>query len=114
MQHAQSITSLIDLALHRICPIFFDLPIALGFTMHLFNAYVTFIILVTIVIYTYLSIRLTKRVRPKRETYLEKDCDRFQTITESFGNWDAISYFNRVQYEESRFRNASKIRADAM
>ena len=113
MQHAQSVTNLIDLAVHRICPMLFDLPIALGFTMRLFNAYAAFIILVTIVIYTYLSIRLTKWVRPKRETYLEKDRDRFQTLTESFGNWDTISYSNRIQYEEARFRNASKIRAGA-
>jgi len=42
--------------------------------------------------------------------YLSQDSTK---TTESIGNWDTISYFNRGQYEEARFHNANKIRAGA-
>jgi ABC-type transport system involved in Fe-S cluster assembly fused permease/ATPase subunit len=108
MQQAQSLTDLIDMALFSIAPVCFDLVIALGFTTYLFNAYAAFILVVAGVIYVYLGIWFTEWIRTKRQVYRNKDREQFKTLTRSIGNWETVSYFNRGQYEESRFKNSNK------
>lgn len=108
MQQANSLTDLIDLAIFEIGPVFFDLIIAMGYVTYLFNAYAAFILVVAGVVYTYLGIRMTEWIRPKRQKYRDNDREQFKTLHKSVGNWETVSYFNRGVYEEGRFQNANK------
>ena len=114
MQQGQSLTDLIDLALFSVAPVCFDLVIALGFVTYLFNAYAAFILVVAGVVYIYLGIWSTEWIRSKRQVYLNKDRNQFKTLTRSIGNWETVSYFNRGQHEESRFKDTNKacVKAD--
>src|SRR5262249_11557874 len=108
MQQAQSLTDLIDLAIFSIAPVCFDLVIAIGFITYLFNAYTAFILVIACVVYVYLVIWFTEWIRSKRQIYRNKDREQFKTLTRSIGNWETVSYFNRGQYEESRFQRTNK------
>jgi len=108
MQQAQSLTDLIDQVIFSIAPVCFDLIIAIGFTTYLFNAYTAFILVVAGVVYVYLGIWFTEWIRSKRQIYRNKDREQFKTLTRSIGNWETVSYFNRGQYEESRFKRKNQ------
>lgn len=108
MQQGQSMTDLIELAIFEIGPVFFDLIIAMGYVTFLFNAYAAFILVVAGVVYTYMGIRMTEWIRPKRQTYRDNDREQFKTLHKSVGNWETVSYFNRSMYEEGRYKTATK------
>ena len=108
MQQGQSLTDLIDLAFFEIGPVFFDLIIAMGYVTYLFNAYAAFILVVAGVVYTYMGIRMTEWIRPKRQKYRDSDREQFKTLHKSVGNWETVSYFNRGGYEEGRYNVANK------
>ena len=113
MEQAQSLTDLLELVLIEISPVMIDLIVAMAFITHLFDAYVGFVVVVVGVAYTWLGIKLTSWVRPKRQLHREKDRAENKTIFESVSNWQTVAYFNRSPFERTRYGTAVKEAVDA-
>ncbi|TLD37394.1 putative ABC transporter [Venturia nashicola] len=104
VEQAESLNDLLELVCFRIGPVFLDMFIALGYITHLFDAYIAFVVVVVGVIYTWMGISLTQRIRERRRLYVEKSRHENRTLYESVANWQSVSYFNRVPYEQVKYK----------
>ncbi|KAE9969959.1 hypothetical protein BLS_005139 [Venturia inaequalis] len=104
VEQAESLNDLLELVCFQVGPVFLDMFIALGYITHLFDAYIAFVVVVVGVIYTWMGISLTKRIREKRRLYVEKDRHENRTLYESVANWQSVSYFNRVPHEQVKYK----------
>lgn len=104
VEQAESLNDLLELVCFQVGPVFLDMFIALGYITHLFDAYIAFVVVVVGVIYTWMGIALTQRIREKRRVYVEKDRHENRTLYESVANWQSVSYFNRVPHEQVKYK----------
>lgn len=104
VEQAESLNDLLELVCFQVGPVFLDMFVALGYITHLFDAYIAFVVVVVGVIYTWMGITLTQRIREKRRLYVEKDRHENRTLYESVANWQSVSYFNRVPHEQVKYK----------
>ncbi|ORY03739.1 hypothetical protein BCR34DRAFT_605114 [Clohesyomyces aquaticus] len=108
VDQASSLNQLIELVLFDVCPVLIDLVVAMWYVTHLFDSYMAFIILFMGVVYIWLGIYFTTLSQPARRSYMEKQRGETKTVYESISNWQTVSYFNRVPYEQDRYGGAVK------
>ncbi|QDS75579.1 hypothetical protein FKW77_006058 [Venturia effusa] len=104
VEQAESLNDLLELGCFQVGPVFLDMFVALGYITHLFDAYIAFVVVVVGVVYTWLGITLTQKIREKRRVYVEKDRHENRALYESVANWQSVSYFNRVPYEQVKYK----------
>ena len=108
MEQAQSLCDLLELVLFDIAPVIVDLFIALIYVSTLFSAYLSLLLIITAVTFTWLGFLLTDWQRPKRKVYNKTDRIKHKTMIEAVSNWQTVSYFNCKEYERNRYNNSVK------
>ncbi|UPX20386.1 uncharacterized protein EKO05_0010619 [Ascochyta rabiei] len=103
VEQASSLNSLVEMVLFDISPILLDLVVAMYYVTHLFDAYMAFIILFMGAAYTCIGWYFTTLSQPKRRDYVEKQRTESSTVNETVHNWQTVAYFNRLDYEHSRY-----------
>lgn len=103
VEQASSLNSLVEMVLFDISPILLDLVVAMWYVTHLFDAYMAFIILFMGFAYTCIGWYFTTLSQPKRRDYVEKQRTESSTVNETVHNWQTVAYFNRLNYEHSRY-----------
>lgn len=103
VEQASSLNSLVEMVLFDISPILLDLVVAMYYVTHLFDAYMAFIILFMGAAYTCIGWYFTTLSQPKRRDYVEKQRTESSTVNETVHNWQTVAYFNRLNYEHSRY-----------
>jgi ABC-type transport system involved in Fe-S cluster assembly fused permease/ATPase subunit len=109
IEQASSLNTLLDLILFDIAPILVDLVVAMYYVTHLFDAYMTIIILSIGMAYVWLGFIFTTITQPRRRETSEKERVESATVNETVHNWQTVAYFNREIYEAKRY--LEKIRA---
>ena len=103
VEQASSLNSLVEMVLFDISPILLDLVVAMWYVTHLFDAYMAFIILFMGFAYTCIGWYFTTLSQPKRRDYVEKQRTESSTVNETVHNWQTVAYFNRLDFEHSRY-----------
>jgi ABC-type transport system involved in Fe-S cluster assembly fused permease/ATPase subunit len=103
---ADSLNDLLETVFFQIMPILLDVVIAFAYISFLFNGAMAMVFIMVGTMFIWTSITTTTRVRPKRRVYTEKSRAESKTMYECVSNWPTISYFNRVPYEENRYKQA--------
>lgn len=106
VEQAQSLNTLIETVLFEICPVLLDLIVAMWYVTHLFDIYMSFIILAMGMTYVWLGVTFVSWTQPKRRSYVDKARAENKTVYESISNWPTVSYFNRAPYERDRYKTA--------
>jgi ABC-type transport system involved in Fe-S cluster assembly fused permease/ATPase subunit len=106
VDQAQSLNTLIETVLFDICPVLLDLVVAMWYVTHLFDIYMSFIILAMGMTYIWLGVTFVSWTQPKRRSYVDKSRAENKTVYESISNWQTVSYFNRAPYERDRYKTA--------
>lgn len=102
----QSIRHLMSAVLFQVVPMLVDLVLAISVLYYLFDAYMALIIAAVVVTFLWSAGKILSRQtenRRERNTNLQKEHD---ILCEATGNWETVSYFNRVPYEKSRYFSA--------
>jgi ABC-type transport system involved in Fe-S cluster assembly fused permease/ATPase subunit len=107
VEQANALNELFETAVDN-GPVFIDLAIALWYVSHLFDVYVSFLILTLTIAYVWSGAHLTEWTRPPRRVYVKKSRNEHKTIYESISNWQTVTYFNRGRYERDRYKEAIK------
>ncbi|KAF2745287.1 P-loop containing nucleoside triphosphate hydrolase protein [Sporormia fimetaria CBS 119925] len=103
VNQAGSLNELAELALFNAAPVILDIIIAVWYVSHLFDIYMSYIILFVGSVYIWTSTAVTNRNREGRRIYADRRRAEFSIQTETLQNWQTIFYFNREAHEVKRY-----------
>ncbi|KZF19752.1 hypothetical protein L228DRAFT_40172 [Xylona heveae TC161] len=106
IDQGRGVTDLLETVFFQILPMFADLVIACGYFYYLFDIYMTLIVAFVIVLYLWSTARLSARINRIRRSLIKKLIHEWEVRHESMGNWQTVSYFNRIPHEENRYAQA--------
>ncbi|KAI2292704.1 hypothetical protein LOZ03_002622 [Ophidiomyces ophidiicola] len=89
-----------------VIPTIVDLALAVSILYYLFDAYMALVTAAVTVMFLWTSGQVVDRQKRKRKSYVETRSKEFTILCESTDNWKTVSYFNRIPYENSRYRSA--------
>ncbi|EAS32543.3 vacuolar ABC heavy metal transporter [Coccidioides immitis RS] len=99
-------------AVNHICfiliPTIVDLALAVSILYYLFDAYMALITATVTVMFLWTSGKIIDRQKNKQRDWIDKRMKEFSILCESTANWKTVAYFNRVPYEELRYRSSVK------
>jgi ABC-type transport system involved in Fe-S cluster assembly fused permease/ATPase subunit len=102
---ANSLNELVEYVLDT-TPVFIDLIVAMWYVTHLFDIYLAFVVIMFGIIYVWSGVALTTWSSKKRRSYVEKSRNENKTVYECVSNWPTVTYFNRSDFERSRYGEA--------
>jgi ABC-type transport system involved in Fe-S cluster assembly fused permease/ATPase subunit len=102
VQQANSLNELLEYVLDT-APVFLDLIIAMWYVTHLFDIYLAFVVVMFGIVYVWSGITLTTWSQKPRRAYVEKSRNESKTVYESVSNWPTVTYFNRYEFERTRY-----------
>lgn len=102
----QSIKDVVNNICFNVFPLMVDLVIAVSVLYYIFDAYMALIVGAVSVTFVYVSGKIVSKQREKRKELIETRTQEFTILCESTANWQTVSYFNRVPYEQTRYRSA--------
>ncbi|ERF75567.1 hypothetical protein EPUS_09163 [Endocarpon pusillum Z07020] len=90
-------------------PMSADLCIAVAVLGWLFGAYMSFIVAVASVLYLWATAKTIPLKTRCQRNLINAWESEYSQMTESSLNWTTVSYFNRIGYEQNRYKDAIKI-----
>lgn len=106
VSRGESLTDLVQTICFEMVPMAADLAIAVSVFWWLFDAYMAFIVALASVLFLW-STAKTMPLRTKRQRdYIKAWEDEYAQMTESSLNWSNVCYFNRIGYEQNRYKEA--------
>ncbi|KAL9610440.1 MAG: hypothetical protein Q9167_004865 [Letrouitia subvulpina] len=106
IEQGTSINELLELILLHIGPMLIDLIVAFGYLHYLFGPYMTLLAAVTSVSLIWAILFLNNKQSYPRYRYMETARKESQYMYDSVGGWSTVSYFNRIPYEQDRYKTA--------
>jgi ABC-type transport system involved in Fe-S cluster assembly fused permease/ATPase subunit len=102
----ESLSDLVHTIGFEMIPMAADLVIAVSVFWWLFDAYMAFIVALSSVLFLWATSK-TIPIRTKRQReFIKAWEDEYSQMTESSLNWTTVSYFNRIGYEQNRYKDA--------
>ena len=98
-----SVTNLLNMLLFELAPMLVDLVVAVGYLYYLFDAYMALIIATVAITYLWATAKLTAKQTALRREYNEANYKEYNVMCESTSNWQTVSYFNRIPFEQQKY-----------
>jgi len=106
VDQGQSVNNLLESCLLTIGPSLFDLLIGYVYFYKIFDIYASGVVLVASVIYVYLDVKTTSWNMLLRRQTVKDGREESKVMHQAVQGWQTVSYFNRFDYENSRFAEA--------
>jgi ABC-type transport system involved in Fe-S cluster assembly fused permease/ATPase subunit len=97
----------------KFAPTTIDLTVAVFYVTYLFDIYMTFILIVVMVLYSWAGVASIDWYVPCRRVYVSKDRDEAKIRNEVISNWTTMTLFGQNAYERQRFGAAITAVTDA-
>lgn len=108
-----AIGDLMETICFQLGPMGLDLIVGYGYLYHLFGPYMAIIAAATTLAYLSSTFHLNGKLSKHRRKLQDLHRKEFQIMYDTVGSWTTISYFNRVPYEEKRYKEAISLRMTA-
>ena len=106
VDQGQSVNNLLESCLLTIGPSLFDLLIGYVYFYKIFDVYASGVLLAASVIYVYLDVKTTSWNMLCRRQTVKDGREESKVMHQAVQGWQTVSYFNRFDYENSRFAEA--------
>ncbi|KAI9893480.1 MAG: hypothetical protein M1814_006777 [Vezdaea aestivalis] len=106
ISQGDQLASLVEDVGLTLVPMILDLILASWYFFHLFGGSMCLVLALTALIYFYSVTKLTSPLLKRRRPWLQSSRAQNARLVESIGNWETVSYFNRQDYEKSRYKEA--------
>lgn len=106
IEQGNSINELLELIVLHVGPMLIDLIVAFGYLHYLFGPYMTLLAAVTSVSLIWAIFFLNNKQSYPRYRYMESARKESQCMYDSVGSWSTVLYFNRIPYEQDRYKTA--------
>ncbi|KAL2046293.1 hypothetical protein N7G274_001740 [Stereocaulon virgatum] len=103
ISQGSSVIQILKTILFELLPVLADLVVIVAYLYHVFGPYLALILATTTTLYVWSSnLFISKQAAIHREG---AHCKRkeSQTMYDSVGGWNTVSYFNRIPYEKRRY-----------
>ncbi|KAF1812774.1 hypothetical protein P152DRAFT_396283 [Eremomyces bilateralis CBS 781.70] len=107
ISQGEALTNLLEDVCFELMPLIFHVFLTVSFVSYLFDVNLALVLLVSSVSYTWCVARSTKAFRPIRRKYVELSRNKSNVMYESIGNWQTVTYFNRLSHSMKRFRDCT-------
>lgn len=108
VSRGSSVRYIIRSVLFQIGPMLVDLALAVSVLYYLFDVYMALIIAAVVIVFLWSSGKILTKQKEKRRQWISDMEKEHNILCESTGNWQTVSYFNRVPHEKSRYSSAVK------
>ncbi|KAI9675807.1 MAG: hypothetical protein M1829_003232 [Trizodia sp. TS-e1964] len=103
IDRGRSVKNLLETILFQIIPMLVDLVVAFAYFYFLFDAYMALIVGIVTVVFLWATTKLNSREIKTRAKYITSINKEFYHMYNTIGNWQTVSYFNQIPYEEERY-----------
>jgi ABC-type transport system involved in Fe-S cluster assembly fused permease/ATPase subunit len=101
-----SVINLLETIMIQIIPTLVDLAVASAYLYHLFGVYMALIVAAVVVAHLWASTYFNARQIQIRRELISNLHKEWQTMYNSMGSWQTVSYFNRIKHEQERYSSA--------
>ncbi len=109
VSRGESLSDLVYTIGFEMIPMAADLAIAVSVFWWLFDAYMAFIVALSSVLFLWSTAKTIPMKTRRQREYIKAWEDEYSQMTESSLNWTTVSYFNRIGYEQNRYKDAVKL-----
>ena len=102
----EALTDLVYTIAFEMVPMAADLVIAVSVFWLIFDAYMAFIVALSSVLFLWSTAKTIPLKTQRQREYIKAWENEYNTMTESTLNWTTVSYFNRIGYEQARYKDA--------
>jgi ABC-type transport system involved in Fe-S cluster assembly fused permease/ATPase subunit len=102
----EALTDLVYTIAFEMVPMAADLVIAVSVFWLIFDAYMAFIVALASVLFLWSTAKTIPLKTERQREYIKAWENEYNTMTESTLNWTTVSYFNRIGYEQARYKDA--------
>lgn len=102
----ESLADLVHTIGFEMIPMAADLVIAVTVFWWLFDAYMAFIVALSSFIFLWATMKTIPFRTKRQREFIKAWEDEYTQMTESSLNWPTVAYFNRICYEQNRYKNA--------
>jgi ABC-type transport system involved in Fe-S cluster assembly fused permease/ATPase subunit len=102
----EALTDLVYTIAFEMVPMAADLVIAVSVFWLIFDAYMAFIVALSSVLFLWSTAKTIPLKTKRQREYIKAWENEYNTMTESTLNWTTVSYFNRIGYEQARYKDA--------
>lgn len=108
IRQGRSVSSLMEMICFKVLPTFIDLAVAFTYLYWLFGPYMALLTGAITVLFLWATTKLMAFAIPSRRIFIKAMRKEAITVHQGFDGWQNASYFNRIQYEVGRYKNAVK------
>jgi ABC-type transport system involved in Fe-S cluster assembly fused permease/ATPase subunit len=102
----EALTDLVYTIAFEMVPMAADLVIAVSVFWLIFDAYMAFIVALSSVLFLWSTAKTIPLKTKLQREFIKAWENEYNTMTESTLNWTTVSYFNRIGYEQARYKDA--------